>query len=59
MKYCCKKFDKWQELGWLINPKYYEGKWHFNTGSGGEVSYDIPIFYCPFCGKKLKNETPI
>lgn len=49
-EYCCKKFDEYVDLGWIKFPSYYLC-WHFMTGT--EVSYDIPIFYCPFCGEKL------
>lgn len=57
MKYCCKKFDKYKNLGWLFAPDYYDNRWHINISSSGEVSYDKPIAHCPFCGNKLILDT--
>ena len=53
-KNCSDEFERWKELGWFFAPSYEDFKWYISTGSCGEVSYNIPISFCPFCGRKLE-----
>lgn len=41
--------DEWSEVGIVINPK--TARWEFYHPEGREE-----IFFCPYCGRKLKSE---
>ena len=52
----CKEFRRWQDLGWIRWNKL-DKMWEVDLSDSGACSYDMPIQFCPFCGKELKEDT--
>ena len=68
MKYCCTMFEVWVERGEIFHLTEMETYWQsYFTGKrevklGKDVCtepslghYLTELYYCPFCGKKLKT----
>jgi len=57
IEYCCEDIKDWIRNG-IDPPKFayenYEPYFSVHYGYGGEAEfYEINIYYCPFCGKKI------
>ena len=53
MKYCCDEFEKhWDWSDGIYLWKENDNKFHVTH----EGQYGFEIKFCPFCGKKLKEE---
>jgi len=55
--YCCKNFTEAlkatsnEGIFWSMYPMLHTG---FSIGARN-VFHELPIYYCPFCGKKIKE----
>lgn len=58
MQYCCNNFERWETEGETLGGGDKKARWSvcINTGIPEFENEEwANIFYCPFCGQKLKS----